>query len=89
MKKNNLFTRTNVNKRTTNYIGTVTVSPENMEKLHDFRQALKKIGKTVSLMGRNPNRKHLARVTGVDHEKLRQNVPQKWATSFDVYWRRP
>ena len=82
-----LFKRTNVAKRTRTYVGTVKVTPENMTRFNNFRQAMKELGRTVTMRGRNPNRKHVAHCTGQIPEKLRQDIPIKWATSFDVYWR--
>ena len=86
--KNNLFTRTKTYCRTANYVGTIQNTPAKMSKFREFRKVLRQTaGKLVMLHGRNPNRKALAAKLGVTHDRIRQDVPHKWATSFDVYWR--
>jgi hypothetical protein len=58
-----------------------------MERFKAFRAGLRFVGRGVYLMGRHPNRKALAAETGISHSRLRESVPHKYATSFDVYWR--
>lgn len=88
MKKNNLFERTYTFKRVSSYIGTIQNTPARMSRFREFRRTIREqAGKLIYLQGRNPNRKALAIKHGVSHNQLRQNVPVKWATSFDVYWR--
>jgi len=81
-----LFTQ-KTNNRTRTYLGTMTVTPENVKRLENFRQALREIGKSVIVRGRNPNRKHVAHCTGNCPTRFRQDIPLRYATSFDVYWR--
>lgn len=87
--KQPLFKKTNLHRRvSTGYIGTVQVTNENMERLADFRRTFRQVtGKNLHLWGRNPNRKQIAAQNGLCHKSLSQNLPVKFATSFDVYFR--
>ncbi len=87
MAKNNLFTRTNPTKRARNYIGTIQATMENMRRLQEFRNTMKELGKLIVLRGRNRDRKLVSRLAGIPYNTAKQDVPQTWATSFDVYWR--
>ena len=70
-----------------NYIGTVTVTPKNLKRLSEFRQAVREIGRSTSIRGRSANRRALAERHGLIYNMVLSDVPAKFATSLDVYWR--
>jgi hypothetical protein len=73
--------------RVRSYIGTVPNTVAGQSLIKELKTAFKPYG-SLQLRGRNPNRKQLAITHGLDHEALRQDVPAKYATSFDVYFHR-
>lgn len=80
--------------RTNGYLFTIANSPEGRTFIEGFRKLRRASGEpNVSLRGRNPNRKqfigalNLNSRTGATYtsDDLRQSLPLRFATSFDVY----
>jgi hypothetical protein len=81
------FQRTHPNTRGSNYIGTFrnTVAGNN---LFAGLSVIYRPWGNLYKQGRHPNRKHLSKVTGRDHDDLRRSVPIPLSTHFDVYLNR-
>jgi hypothetical protein len=67
------------------YIGTSPNTTEGNELFQCLRHLFKPYG-SINRRGRNPNRKEVAMKYGLDHDSLRQDLPIKYSTSFDVYF---
>ena len=67
------------------YLGTLPNTIEGNKTFHHLRKTKKLQNMKVTRNGRNPNRKKIAEKYGLDHDSLRQHLPIKYSTSFDVY----
>ncbi len=79
--------RNNVTKRSSTYIGTLRNTSEGRAIASCLSTLLRPFG-SVYKQGRNPNRKSLAKKYNLSHDRLRQNVPIKYSTRFDLYLNR-
>jgi len=58
---------------------------QNNDEGKAFIRQLRSLGVRLKIRGRHPLRKQLAANHGLNHARLRQDVPLKYATHFSVY----
>lgn len=80
--------------RTNGYLFTITNTPEGRNFIKGFRELRRASGESnVALRGRNPNRKQFVGIVNPKSkagftytaDDLRQSLPLRFATTFDVY----